>query len=49
MSLMRAILCLLLPPVAVIDKGLGSILLVSVLWICGWVPGVIAAIILGNR
>jgi uncharacterized membrane protein YqaE (UPF0057 family) len=49
MSFMRAIICLLLPPLAVIDKGIGSILLVTVLWICGWIPGVIAAIIIGQR
>ncbi len=46
MGLGRAILCLLLPPLAVIDKGCGSLLLVTVLWLCGWIPGVIAAVVI---
>ena len=45
MSLMRALICLLLPPVAVLDRGCGALLLVTVLTIVGWVPGVIAAIV----
>jgi len=46
MGLFRAIFCIILPPLAVIDKGCGSIILVSVLTIAGWVPGVIAALII---
>jgi uncharacterized membrane protein YqaE (UPF0057 family) len=49
MSCGRAILCILLPPLAVIDKGCGSILLVTVLTLVGWVPGVIAALIICSR
>jgi uncharacterized membrane protein YqaE (UPF0057 family) len=49
MSCGRAILCIILPPLAVIDKGCGSILLVTVLTIVGWVPGVIAALIICSR
>lgn len=45
MSLPRAILCILLPPLAVLDKGCGSILLVTVLWMAGIIPGIIAALI----
>jgi uncharacterized membrane protein YqaE (UPF0057 family) len=45
----RAILCVILPPLAVIDKGCGSILLVTLLTIVGWVPGVIAALIICTR
>lgn len=41
----RAILCLLLPPLAVIDKGCGAVLITLILTIAGWVPGVIAALI----
>jgi uncharacterized membrane protein YqaE (UPF0057 family) len=37
---------LLLPPLAVIDKGCGAILIVTVLTIAGWLPGVIAALII---
>lgn len=49
MSLLRAILCILLPPLAVLDKGCGTILIVTVLTLVGWVPGVIAAIIFCTR
>lgn len=49
MTLLRAIVCLLLPPAAVYDKGLGSILIVTVLWLCMWIPGVIAALVICNR
>jgi len=49
MSLLRVIVCILLPPAAVIDKGCGSLLLVTVLWLCGWVPGVIAAMVVCSR
>lgn len=43
MSCLRALFCLLLPPLAVIDRGCGSVVIVTVLTILGWVPGVIAA------
>ncbi len=49
MGFLRAVLCILLPPLAVLDKGCGSILIVSLLTIAGWVPGVIAALIINNR
>lgn len=49
MNFGRAVLCILLPPLAVYDKGCGSILLVAVLTIAGWVPGVIAALIICNK
>ncbi|MFP4028743.1 MAG: YqaE/Pmp3 family membrane protein [Candidatus Brocadiia bacterium] len=49
MSILRAIACILLPPLAVIDKGCGSILLVFILWLFGWIPGVIGAIIICNK
>lgn len=45
----RALLCLILPPLAVLDKGCGSVVLVAVLTIAGWVPGVIAALIICNK
>ena len=47
MSCTRAILCVLLPPLAVLDKGCGSILLVTLLTLAGWVPGVLAALVMG--
>jgi uncharacterized membrane protein YqaE (UPF0057 family) len=49
MSLFRVILSILFPPLAVIDQGCGSIVIVFLLTICGWVPGVIAALIILNR
>lgn len=42
----RAIIALLLPPLAVLDKGCGAIFLVTVLTFAGWVPGQILALIL---
>lgn len=49
MGILRAILCILLPPLAVLDKGCGSVLLVTVLTLVGWLPGVIAALIISTR
>ena len=40
----KILLCILLPPLAVLDKGCGVILLVTLLTIAGWVPGALAAI-----
>ncbi|MGD0575171.1 MAG: YqaE/Pmp3 family membrane protein [Anaerolineales bacterium] len=45
----RAILCVILPPLAVIDQGCESILLVTALTLVGWVPGVIAAVLICTR
>lgn len=49
MSLGRVILSIILPPLAVLDKGCGSIVIVSILTLLGWVPGVIAALIILNN
>ncbi|MBR5216667.1 MAG: YqaE/Pmp3 family membrane protein [Bacteroidales bacterium] len=49
MSLLRVILSILFPPLAVIDRGCGSILIVFLLTLCGWVPGVIAALVILNK
>ncbi|MEC4114501.1 YqaE/Pmp3 family membrane protein [Myroides pelagicus] len=49
MSLGRVLLSILLPPLAVFDKGCGSILIVAILTICGWVPGIIAALVILNN
>jgi uncharacterized membrane protein YqaE (UPF0057 family) len=49
MSCLRVLVCVIFPPLAVLDKGCGSILLVSILTLVGWVPGVIAALIINNR
>ena len=49
MSLLRVLICIIFPPLAVIDKGCGSILITLLLTLCGWVPGAIAAIIINKR
>lgn len=49
MSIFRVILSIIFPPLAVIDKGCGSIVIVFLLTLCGWVPGVIAALVILNR
>ena len=48
MSCGRVILCIILPPLAVLDKGCGTIVLVTLLTIAGWVPGAIAALVVCN-
>ncbi|MGM9836387.1 MAG: YqaE/Pmp3 family membrane protein [Muribaculaceae bacterium] len=49
MSLIRVLLSIIFPPLAVFDRGCGSILIVLILTICGWVPGVIAALVILNK
>ena len=49
MSIWRVILSILFPPLAVYDKGCGSIIIVFLLTICGWVTGVIAALVILNN
>ncbi|MBE6333965.1 MAG: YqaE/Pmp3 family membrane protein [Bacteroidales bacterium] len=49
MSVWRVILSILLPPLAVLDKGCGSILIVTLLTCAGWVPGVIGALVILNK
>jgi len=45
----RVVLCIIFPPLAVLDKGCGSIVFVTILTICGWIPGAIAALVICNR
>jgi uncharacterized membrane protein YqaE (UPF0057 family) len=49
MSFFRVLFAILFPPLAVLDKGCGSILIVLILTCCGWVPGVLAALIILNK
>ena len=49
MSVFRVILSLIFPPLAVYDRGCGSILIVLLLTCIGWVPGVIAALVILNK
>ena len=46
MSIGRAIICIIFPPLAVIDRGCGTFLIVLLLTAAGWVPGAIAALLL---
>jgi uncharacterized membrane protein YqaE (UPF0057 family) len=49
MSFLRVLLAIIFPPLAVIGKGCGSFLIVFLLTLCGWVPGVIAALVILNN
>jgi uncharacterized membrane protein YqaE (UPF0057 family) len=49
MSLLRAILCIVFPPLAVLDRGCGTVLIVLLLTLAGWVPGAIAALVLNYQ
>jgi uncharacterized membrane protein YqaE (UPF0057 family) len=46
MSILRAILCIVFPPLAVLDRGCGTVLIVFALTLAGWIPGAIAALLL---
>ncbi|PCJ81968.1 MAG: YqaE/Pmp3 family membrane protein [Bacteroidetes bacterium] len=45
----KVILAILFPPLSVLDKGCGSIVIVTILTCFGWVPGVIAALVINNK
>jgi uncharacterized membrane protein YqaE (UPF0057 family) len=49
MGILRVLVCIFFPPLAVIDKGCGSVLIIFLLTLCGWVPGVIGALIINNK
>jgi uncharacterized membrane protein YqaE (UPF0057 family) len=49
MGCFRVLLCVIFPPLAVVDKGCGSIVIVLILTCLGWIPGVIAALIINNN
>ena len=49
MSLLRVILAIIFPPLAVVDKGCGSFLIIFILTALGWVPGVIGALVILNK
>lgn len=44
MLIIRIILAIVFPPLAVYDKGIRTILLVLLLTLFGWLPGTIAAL-----
>ena len=49
MSLFRVLLSIIFPPLAVLDKGCGSVLIITILTCCGWIPGVIGALVILNK
>ncbi|HET8855880.1 MAG TPA: YqaE/Pmp3 family membrane protein [Salinimicrobium sp.] len=49
MSISSVLLSILFPPLAVFDRGLGSVMTVVILTLLGWIPGVIAALFILNR
>jgi uncharacterized membrane protein YqaE (UPF0057 family) len=49
MSCLRVLLAIIFPPLAVYDRGCGSMLIVFLLTCLGWVPGVIGALIILNK
>lgn len=44
--LVRYLLCLIFPPLAVFDKGCGTMLLVLLFTLFGWLPGTILAFLI---
>ncbi len=44
----RLLLAILLPPLAVLDKGVGPVIVVILLTIMGWIPGIIGAIVFAS-
>jgi len=46
MGITRALICVIFPPLAVIDKGCGILLIVSGLTLFGWIPGIIGAVLI---
>ena len=49
MSCLRVLFAIIFPPLAVYDRGCGSMLIVFLLTCLGWVPGVIGALIILNK
>ena len=49
MSIWRVLFCVVFPPLAVLDRGCGSIVIVTILTLIGWVPGVIAALVINSK
>jgi uncharacterized membrane protein YqaE (UPF0057 family) len=45
----RALLCILFPPLAVLDRGCGTVIIVFALTLAGWIPGAIAALLINYQ
>lgn len=46
MSILRILASLFIPPLAVVDKGIGNFLIVLICWMFWHVPGTIAALVI---
>ncbi len=49
MSIFRVLLAIIFPPLSVLDKGCGSVVITFILTLAGWIPGVIAALVILNN
>ena len=49
MTCLQVLLAIIFPPLAVVDRGYGSMTIVFLLTLCGWIPGVIGALIILNK
>ena len=49
MNWLQVLLAIIFPPLAVYDRGCSSICIVFLLTLCGWIPGVIGALIILNK
>ena len=49
MSVFRVLLAIIFPPLSVIGKGCGSVFIIFLLTLCGWIPGVIGALVILNN
>jgi len=49
MSFLRVLFAVIFPPLSVIDKGCGSFIIIFLLTLCGWIPGVIGALVILNN
>lgn len=45
-NVFRLILAVIFPPLAVLDKGCGTVILVFALWMAGLFPGILAAMVI---
>jgi uncharacterized membrane protein YqaE (UPF0057 family) len=49
MSWIRAIACIICPPLGVLDRGAKAIALTVFLTVFGWLPGIVCALVYGSR
>ena len=49
MSIWRVILSIVFLALTILDKGCGSFLIILILTILGWIPGVIGALVILNN